>query len=198
MPAELKAKLQVVQLGDQQVVTEDNVHHFTYKNLSLKNKLNTSINKEYVKQHIQNKEFIFHPFWVAKTLIVAERPPFPPKKTPNVIFVDAVSGYRGVFSKIPGLHELEVDEDQLVEMKIDRKNSAHLYIKDVQEKQINRSYILKKPKHEVLELLPVYLPMWKVTVQSEFINDTVYINANTGESEKYLSERWYNRKDLLL
>lgn len=71
------------------------------------------------------------------------------------------------------------------------------YIKNVQRKQINRSYVLKKPLHEVKEISLIYLPIWKVKVKGNNIKEALYINGNSGESEKFMSERWKNGKDLL-
>lgn len=77
-----KTKMTVKQIGERQVVTEDNLHQFIYKNIGLKNKLKTKVNKEYVKQQLADYDLIYHPMWLAKTIVIAERPPFPPKNCP--------------------------------------------------------------------------------------------------------------------
>ncbi|TSJ63686.1 hypothetical protein FPQ13_08605 [Allobacillus salarius] len=187
----------VKQIGDRQVVSEDNLYQFVYKNIGLKSKLKTKVNKAYVKEHLANYELIYHPMWLAKTIIIAERPPFTPKKLPNIIFVDAVSGYRGVFQRIPVVQEIEISQENVVKNKIRMDECKSKYIKDVQAQQIDRSYILKKPKHEIVDLFLVYLPIWRVTLNIGSNDETFYINANTGENETYMRERWENGKDLI-
>lgn len=186
----------IKRIGDTSLISEEELYKYLHKSMRLRSKMNKEINLNYLKQHTIQRELIYHPFWIAKVLVIAERSPFPSKKTPNVIFVDAISGYRGLFSKIPPIKDEIVDRNQSVKMVIAEEKEAMKYVKHVQEKQINRSYVLKKPIHEVKEILPVYLPLWKVEIKSELVDDTFFINGNTGESEKYLSERWEG-KDLL-
>lgn len=143
------------------------------------------------------KKLIHHPFWMVKSLIVAARPPFPPRKIPRMIFIDAVSGYRGIFSHVPPVTEEEAAYDTVVEPFLESEADIAAYIRDVQERQINRQYMLKKPEHEVIDRTLVYLPIYKVRVESDEIDDVFYINANTGESENFLSGRWRNGEDLL-
>ena len=47
-------------------------------------------------------------------------------------------------------------------------------------------YMMKKPSYEMKEVTLNYLPIWKVTIQSELLNKEMAINANTGEVEEYL------------
>lgn len=63
------------------------------------------------------------------------------------------------------------------------------YIQDLQS-QINKKYLLKKPKHEIREVFLSYLPMWEYTITTELRDKTFYLNANTGESEEFLSNLW--------
>ncbi|SES64286.1 hypothetical protein SAMN05216389_101215 [Oceanobacillus limi] len=185
-----KKNVTIQRIGAGEIVSEAEVYQSVYKNLGLRYKLNRAIDEKHVRDFMTERKLIYHPFWVAKTLVIAERPPFPAKKIPNVIFVDGVSGYRGVFSKVPPMTQEEVEPDSLVPVRIPDEKSARNYVKDVQQKQINRSYVLKKPIHEIKEISLDYLPLWKVVVKSELISETFYINANTGESEKYLSGTW--------
>lgn len=37
-----------------------------------------------LEQRIVSKKKIYHPMWVAKMLVIAERKPFPPRITPNM------------------------------------------------------------------------------------------------------------------
>src|SRR5690625_4363106 len=179
------------------LISESVLYKSIYKSLGVKGKINKSINIDYIHENVTDKELIYHPFWIVKNLVIAERPPFPSKKMPNIIFIDAVSGYRGLFSKIPPVTAEEVEGETLVPLRISNEKDVNKYIKNVQEKQINRSYILKKPIHEVKEVSLVYLPIWKVKVKSDELNETFYINGNTGESEKFMSDRWKSGKDLL-
>lgn len=85
----------------------------------------------------------------------------------------------------------------VVPMRIPDEDTAKKYVHDVQDKQINRSYILKKPRHEIRDIFPAYLPMWKIAVRNHVLNETFYINANTGELETHMQKRWQNGRDLL-
>jgi len=113
-----------------------------------------------------------------------------------MIFVDAVSGYRCIFSHVPAIREEEADADQIIAPYI-MEEDVHKYAKDVRKKQIDKQYLLKKPDDEVLETSLVYLPIFKVVIESNEVDGTFYINAITGEHEKYLSERWNDGKDLM-
>ncbi|QKY68832.1 hypothetical protein [Lentibacillus sp. CBA3610] len=184
-------------IGDKVAVSENNLFKHVYKTAGIKARLNNMIDEDYLRQNTKGCELIYHPFWLAKTLVIADRPPFPSRTQPNMVFVDAVSGYRGVFSRIPPIREQQISLSHLAQLRISEKDDAIRYVKNVQEKQINRSYILKKPRHEIKEISVAYLPLWKVAVRSGLINETFYINGNTGESEKFMAERWQNGKDLL-
>lgn len=187
----------ISRIGNTNIISEDELFQYVYKSLPLKFRLNRNINASILKKSCINRELIFHPFWIAKTLVIAERPPFEPKKIPNMIFVDAISGYRGIFSEVPAIQKMKVERSQIKSSFIKNEEEVKIYIRDVQVRQINRSYILKKPLHEIRELFLAYLPIWKVQISSNLVNDTIYINGNTGESEKYLADRWVGRKDLI-
>lgn len=178
-------------------ISDEKLYKAVYKAMGLKRKVNSKVNISYIKENLVEETLIYHPIWLVKSLIVAARPPFQPKKIPRMIFVDAVSGYRGIFSHVPPLVDETADTSQTVTPFLYKEEDIASYVKDVQEKQINRQYVLKKPAHEVIETSLVYLPVYKIKVQSEEIDETFYINANTGESEKFLSERWAGKKDLL-
>lgn len=184
-------------IGEKVNVSENDLFKHVYKAIGMKARMNRTIDENYVRQHTKVCTLVYHPFWLAKTLVIADRPPFQPRTLPNMIFVDAVSGYRGVFSRIPPITDQQMNHRDRVQMRISKKDDVTKYVKNVQEKQINRSYILKKPRHEIKEIFLVYLPLWKVAVRSGLINETFYINANTGESEKFMAERWQHGKDLL-
>lgn len=177
-------------------ISEKELYQSIYKSLGMKARLNKTINADYLKKNTTSATLLYHPFWMVKNLVLADRPPFPPKKIPRMIFIDAVSGYRGIFSHVPPVSEEAVDEEKIVEALI-REEAVDQYAEDVRAKQIDKQYLLKKPRHEALETALVYLPIHKVVVESAEVNKTFYINGNTGESEQFLSERWKNGKDLI-
>src|SRR5690625_2736810 len=191
-----KKQMNIHRIGDTALIGEAELYKFVQKALPIKFRMNKSIDETVLKQS-DKAELIYHPFWLAKTLVIAERPPFQPKKLPNMIFVDGVSGYRGVFSKIPDIVEMEVNRTDVQPLVITSEEEARKYVKDVQIKQINRSYLLKKQKHEIVEMSLGYVPIWQVLIRTSELHETFYINANTGESEKYMAKRWQDRKDLI-
>jgi|SRR5690625_2517097 len=191
-----KIGMEKIQRIGNKTISDNILYKSIYKSIGMKGKFNNTLNPDYIRDHLAEKELNYHPFWIVKNLVVAERPPFPSKKMPNVIFIDAVSGYRGLFSKIPPITDENVETEILTTLRIN-KEDVNKYIENVQDKQINRSYILKKPIHKVKEVTLVYLPIWKAKVKSDEIRETFYINGNTGDSEKFMSDRWKNGKDLI-
>ncbi|RYG71435.1 hypothetical protein EU245_14115 [Lentibacillus lipolyticus] len=192
-----KEKRKIKRIGETPIISEYEAYKYLYKSLSPIRKWKRHMNETYLRDHSEECQLVYHPLWLAETLVIANRPPFPPKKTPNMVFVDAVSGYRGVFSKIPPIQDCEVMLKDMVSMQIPDTDSVKKYVRDVQTKQINRSYILKKPGHEIRDIYPVYLPLWKIVIRSELVNGTFYMNANTGELETHMQKRWQDGRNLL-
>lgn len=186
-------KRTITLLGSNKLISEDKLYLYMYKALKWSQKMNKEINSTFLKNHITDKELFYHPLWIAKTLVIAARRPFPPKKIPKMIFVDAISGYRGMLSTVPETVSIHVKPEHLTNIGIIEED-VKKYIKDVQEKQINRSYVLKKPDHKLIELSLVYLPLWRVNVKSDMLNKEFIINANTGESEEYMVTFWQENK----
>ncbi|MFC4557645.1 hypothetical protein ACFO3D_05410 [Virgibacillus kekensis] len=194
----LKAALEKIGvIGKKEKITERDIYPHMYKALKWRTRINKSITEEYLNEHTVSKALFYHPIWLAKILLIARRPPFPPKKIPNMIFVDAVSGYRGLISSIPGTVIQEVDPQPLISPKINEQDAVKRYVEDVQINQINRSYVLKKPEYDLRDLSLVYLPLWRVKVESDLLTKEFTINANTGESEEYMSSLWDSNKLLL-
>src|SRR5690625_3082941 len=186
-------KKTITLLGKNKLISHDRLYFHMYKALKWSEKLKRNVNSSYLKRNMTNQELFYHPLWIAKTLVIAGRSPFPPKKIPKMIFVDAISGYRGMLSTVPDMVDIDVKPKELNEVGITAEE-AEKYIKDVQEKQINRSYVLKKPDHQLVELSLVHLPLWKVIVKSDVVNKEFIINANTGESEEYMGNFWQESK----
>ncbi|MFG6146897.1 hypothetical protein [Halobacillus sp. B23F22_1] len=171
-------------------IAESELPNVIYKNLGIQMKMNRSISADYIKNHIARTKRVYHPMWVAKLLVIADRKPFPPRKKPNMVFVDAVSGYRGLFPTVPAMNEGEVETGEVVPAQLTKQQVKETYIQDIQQNQINRSYVLKKPRYQLEELFLTYLPLWKVQVDSDYLTKEFFINANTGESEEYMSKLW--------
>lgn len=142
-----------------------------------------------LRDAITKQQLIHHPLWLGKVVTYADRPPFPPKKTPNVVFVDAVSGYRGVLERVPTVTEgIGGDNEMQVSPVIVASAHAEQFVQAVLH-TLNRGYVLKKPKHELAALDMVLLPLWKVTLDLDKPH-TAYLNAVTGEPESYLARLW--------
>ncbi|MGI8314296.1 hypothetical protein [Halobacillus mangrovi] len=180
-------------LGEESIMEKDLPGHM-YKNLKPSLKWNRQLNEEILRQGIIKKEKMYHPMWVVKMLVIADRKPFPPKIKPNMAFIDAVSGYRGLFPSIPPITSKEVSESKLKRADITKQDLLKRYVIDVQDKQINRNYILKKPRYEIKETELVYLPLWEVAVDTNFLTTTFIINGNTGESEDLLFKLWQSNE----
>lgn len=147
-------------------------------------------------QTVTSQKLIYHPLWLGKVLTLAARPPFPPKKTPNLVFVDAVSGYRGVLERIPTLEEGTPDDGQYVQPVIDLNEVARQYVQSVLH-TINRGYVLKKPEHQLASLELVLLPLWQISLDLD-TPQRVYLNGVTGESESYMANLWNSNSWLTL
>ncbi|CDQ19372.1 hypothetical protein [Halobacillus karajensis] len=163
---------------------------YIYKTLKAPLRWNRKLDEEIIDKGIVKKEKIYHPMWAVKMLVIADRKPFPPRKKPNMAFVDAVSGYRGLFPNVPFVTQEKVSTSNVKEALITKQELLEKYITDIQKKQINRNYVLKKPRYEIRETEMVYLPLWKVEVETTFFTETFVINGNTGESEDLLMKLW--------
>lgn len=137
-------------------------------------------------------ELLLHPMWLAWARIIADRPPFRPVVRPTVIFVDAVSGYRGQLTTVPHTQELDPDVGTVQQARVRDEGRARELVRDVQTQQINRSYVLRKPRHEVSRLKLLYLPLWRFDPGDG--GDVAVINAVTGDDEAYLASRWDDPK----
>lgn len=160
-----------------------------YRNLSLRERLNRKIDIDYISKNIVEKKFYYHPFWVAKLLVIAERKPFSPKVTPQMVFIDAITGYRGILSSVPYVKEDDVDSIDLMKPFISSEERVQKYIIDIQINQINNLYMIKKPIYETKDVALHYIPFYKVQVKSPLINKELLLNVNTGEHEDYLWSR---------
>lgn len=179
-----------VSLLGEDTVSEKELPTHIYKSLQPPLKWNRQLNEAAVEKGIVKKEKIYHPMWIVKMLVIADRKPFPPRIKPNMAFIDAVSGYRGLFPNVPPITGAEVPTTELEKAVITKQELLEKYVTNVQEKQINRSYVLKKPRYELKETEMVYLPLWKVEVDTDFLTKTFIINGNTGESEDLLMKLW--------
>src|SRR5699024_87311 len=115
-------------------------------------------------------------------------PPFKAKVIPNLVFVDAVSGYRGVLEVMPALTEQLPPEATTTEPVLNAAGQVEPYVQTVLRK-IDRNYMLKRPRHEITELTLAYLPLWKLTLDLGGGTE-VFINGNNGELETFLASLW--------
>lgn len=178
--------ISIQRIGERSTITLERLYKYVFRTLPLRLRFNRVVDEQYLIDNTIEKYLYYHPMWVANTLIIAERPPLAPKILNQRIFIDAISGYRGLVSKSLPLKTMDVDRSLLASHQIVETNEVEKYVKDVQVKQINRSYLLKKPQHEIKELQLVYLPLWRIKVKSKFIDQVFVINANTGESENFI------------
>lgn len=135
-------------------------------------------------------ELLLHPMWLAWATVIATRPPFRPAVRPTVIFVDAVSSYRGQLTTVPHTQEVARDVGAIQQARVRDEGRVRELVQDVQTQQINRSYVLRKPRHEIRRLELLYLPLWRFDPGGD--GDVAVINAVTGDDETYLASRWDN------
>lgn len=155
----------------------------------------------------ESGHLLLHPLWVARVEVIADRPPFAPLVRPRLIFVDGVSEYRGLLEALPptrlvivhadkdtgeaaapgqfwarmggervAVHRTAVGHDRALEL-----------VQDVQVRQINRSYALRKPRHRVVDVEEQHLPLWRFPTTT---GSVATVNAVTGVDEAYLASRW--------
>lgn len=190
-----KQEKYIEQLGEQTVEVNE-LPGIIKKSLGIRGKFKPGMDESAIAEDIHAAEVVYHPMWIVQNTVVATRRPFKPKRIPNIIFVDAVSGYRGLLSTVPFISETAVEKDRIISHIIDAQAVVQ-YIKDVQSNQIDRSYVLKKPGHEQSEPRLVHLPLWKVEMKGQTGREIHYINANTGDSENFMSRRWASGVDLM-
>lgn len=120
-----------------------------------------------------------------------------------MVFVDGVSEYRGILGTVPPTQTLAVtDSDELEAADgvtlashvvrprslVDRARAQDL-VTDVQTRQINRSYLLRKPQHRTRRLELLRLPLWRLG-SSDGTGSTRWVNAVTGDDERFLAAQW--------
>lgn len=132
-------------------------------------------------------DLLLHPMWIAWSDVLAERPPFRTAVRPSVIFVDAVSEYRGLLASVPHTQVLDGREVQVHRATVTRVRAREL-VTDVQQSQINRTYLLRKPRHELRRLELSHLPVWRFDPRGG--EPVAYVNAVSGADESYLAGRW--------
>ncbi|MGC5585922.1 hypothetical protein [Ornithinimicrobium sp. W1665] len=152
-------------------------------------------------------QLLLHPIWVARVEVIADRPPFAPLVRRRLVFVDGVSEYRGLLEAVPPVRQVAVQEEawgshagrageyrarmdgELVAVHrtvVDRDRAVEL-VQDVQVRQINRSYALRKPRHRILDVVIQHLPLWRFQTRTGHV---ATVNAVTGADESYLASRW--------
>jgi|SRR5699024_946467 len=182
-------------LGNNELLSREQVYDSMFKSLKWSTRVKKEINSDFLKKNTKQKELIYHPLWLAKLLVIADRKPFPPKKTPMIAFIDSISGYRGLLSKVPNIVKVKpAMNSKIRKPMITDSDEIKKYIIDVQKSQINRSYVLKKPEYEIIDHFLVHLPLWKVTVDNSMLKQKFVINANTGESEGHMASLWNTNK----
>ncbi|SDJ13495.1 hypothetical protein [Natribacillus halophilus] len=181
----MEKEIHVIQ--GKEMIAEEQLVSFVYKNLGWRQK--RSMARRAINQYIKEKHYFYHPLWLIKLLVIAERKPFPPRVTPNMAFVDALSGYRGLFTNIPPTEQKLVQGGALVAPKIETEDQVGKYVEQVQ-RNINRKYLLKKPKYEIKDTFLVYLPLWFAELEIEGRKQSFIFNVNTGESEEYMARLW--------
>ncbi|QQK77735.1 hypothetical protein HUG15_20535 [Salicibibacter cibarius] len=181
----MEKNIQVIK--GKEMIAEEQLDSMIYKSLRWRQK--RTMPRRAIHQYISEKHYFYHPMWIIKLLIIAERKPFPPRITPNMAFVDAFSGYRGLFTNVPPTEQKLVKDGALVTPKIETEDQVDKYVKQVQ-RNINRKYLLKKPKYEIKDTFLVYLPLWFTELKIKGRKQSFIFNANTGESEEYMARLW--------
>ena len=111
-----------------------------------------------------------------KLLGLAARPPFQPKKINYTLFYDPVMGQGGLTDCIPAYEEREVDESQIVRERY-TLDDYEMQKDNIIEKNILRSYLLKRPELKYIGREEVYLPYWVFTYAPDV---QILVNAATG------------------
>ncbi|KGP91811.1 hypothetical protein N780_15665 [Pontibacillus chungwhensis BH030062] len=179
--------MNVTILGEEKI-QETDLPTSIYKSVKPTLRWNRNFSQKTVQEGMIKKERVYHPMWIVKLLVIADRKPFKSKVTPNMVFIDAISGYRGLFPSIPPTAQKQVNSSDVKKAVISKDDLFTRYLPDVQDKQINRNYVLKKPRYEIKEAELVYVPLWEVELHTPFLTKSYYINGNTGESEELMLE----------
>src|SRR5699024_4853490 len=95
-------------------ITGEGLYKAANQAMGCKTSVNRKVGIRYIQDNLVGETVIYHRIWLVESVIVAARPPFRPKTIPRIIFVDGVSGYRGVFSHVPPIVDETVDSSQAV------------------------------------------------------------------------------------
>lgn len=114
---------------------------------------------------IFDTQYVFVPFWFIKVASYADRIPFPPKVRRYVIYIDAISGERGLTDRFPRTEERDAGEYR-VRSPYMKEDTIKPMVDDLVESLILRRYLLKRPSVEVMDPELVYLPHYYVRVRT--------------------------------
>ena len=177
-------------IGGEEPLDEEAILAGAHRGLGMLRRLRVSRGR--LRSADASMRLVHHPMWLAKVVSYADRPPFPAKAKPNVVFVDAVSGYRGVLETMPALTKLVPAGHDTPEPVVASEPDARRYVAAVL-RRVDRSYLLKKPRHVIRDLTIAFLPLWHVRVDLDGGIECV-VNGNTGEPETYMASLWGSRE----
>ncbi len=111
-----------------------------------------------------------------KLLGLAARTPFQPKKIDYTLFYDPVMNQGGLTDCVPQYEEKEVDEHSIVQEQYTLEDYEKQKDRII-EKNILRSYLLKRPEIRYVGREEVFLPYWVCTWPAGV---QIMVNAATG------------------
>lgn len=121
-------------------------------------------------------ELCYKRLYFIKLLGLAARPPFKPKEVGYTLFYDPVMNQGGLTDCVPKFEEHEVEERQIIKDQYSFEDYEKQKDKII-EKNILRSYLLKRPEIRYVGREEVYLPYWVCTYSPDV---QIFVNAATG------------------
>lgn len=138
------------------------------------------------KEEVQllETQYVLHPFWFIKVAAYADRLPFSPKLRRHVLYIDAVTGERGLTDRFPEIEKKTRTGKKIVPPLLKDEDVKQM-TEELIENLILRTYLLKRPRIEVAGRELVYLPHYQVRVN---VRDgeihSLSVNALSGEVKK--------------
>lgn len=147
-----------------------------------------------LRAELREQELLWCPLWLARTLVTADRPPFPPRRSAVAVFVDGLSGYAGLLGGAAPTAVVDPVEGRVLAPVLDEEQ-ARDRVTEVQRQQIDRSYPLRKPRHRIESVRLVHLPVRRLHLagpraEAAGVAGSWHVNAVSGELETHLAREW--------
>jgi hypothetical protein len=129
----------------------------------------------------------YYPFWFIKAEAYADRSPFSPKLRRHVLYIDAMTGDRGLTNQFPKIEQKSKTKIDVLSPRFNKEKVDNL-INELVEDFILRPYLLKRPTVKIVGKELIYLHYYLVNVKTKSdVRYSLSVNSLSGEIRKNLN-----------